>query len=172
MGLSNCGLERSVVDYRSTMSNRITKSCLICKSPYGKEIRDSYSQGVQGPKLYKKYKEPLEYTATGKSFYQMLWRCKHDDHKLPEPERTSDYTLEEYTRKLMEAGMDNPEMFSGKKISHNAIIAAQRALIEKEKAKVQNDAMKMAMIQFARGSGLRLPEGVVLDGEFIPSDTN
>ena len=153
------------------MANAITRSCFICRSQYAREIRDAYDQGVVAPQIFKKYQSLLDYKAKLASFYQMLWRCKHDNHKLPElPSVMGDGTFEDYAQKLMAAGM-NPDMFTGKKISHNAIIAAQRALIEKEKAKVQNDAMKIAMIAFFRGNGARLPEGVVIDAELIPSNT-
>lgn len=149
------------------------RTCKLCSSPYGEDVVKAKELGVKGKKLFKKWAPKVEYVGTEDSFYMMLYRHVKDNHYIPPPTpvvpQASELTLEEYSKKLMESAMMDPEMFTGKKISHQAIIAAQRALIEKDKVKVQNDAMKMAFIAFFRGNAKQVG-GEVIDG-LITSDS-
>jgi hypothetical protein len=156
------------------------KGCRLCNFPRKDELVEAKRQGVTIAKLYKKWSPLMEYKGDKKAFYMILFR--HMKYHLKSPLKGPDYSqvsqvpqvaptpvgeasLEEYAKKLMESAMKDPEMFSGKKISHQAVVAAQRALIEKDKVKVQNDAMKMAFVQLFRGRGTALPEGMVIDGD-------
>lgn len=65
-----------------------------------------------------------------------------------------DVSFKEYSQKLLRTAMTNEEMFTSKKISHNQVIAAQRANIEEAKVKNQENALKLTMIKFLRGEGI------------------
>lgn len=158
------------------MANKQGNECLLCASSVATEIVEAKKLGVKTPKLLKKFQAATGYKGNTQAFYMILYRHIQSGHAITSPQKTpipeGGYTLEEYTDKLMGAVMSNPDMFEGKKVSHQAVIAAQRAVIEKEKVKVQNDAMKLAIIAFARGQGMKLPEGVVIEGdELIEANT-
>lgn len=57
-------------------------------------------------------------------------------------------TMEEYAQRLLEMGFNENQM---KKVSPSVIINAQKLLIEKEKVKLQNDALQLAMIKMMSG---------------------
>lgn len=96
---------------------------------------------------------------------------KHGEKRIREEMSISpdgEITFAEYEKKLLRAAMMDDDMFTGKKISHAAVIAAKRASIEEAKAKTQESALKFAMVRFLRGEGAHLPDGTT---ELIESNT-
>ena len=152
------------------------KDCGLCLSTIAEDIVLGKKQGVPTPKLFKRYVSATGYKGNSRAFYMMLYRHMTNGHQktlIPQtPQSTEPMSLEEYSNRLTQAVANDPEMWKGKKISHQAVIAAKRALIEQEKVKVQNDAMKNAFIAFFRGQGVKLPDGMVIDGdELLQSNT-
>ena len=162
------------------------RACLVCKSDYRAEIESYLKKNVSIPDITRRFWKVAGATKEV-NFYMALHRHVKKQHpirfldktpiELPPIEKNEDGTptLEGYAQKLLNTAMLDPDMFAGKRISHNAVIAAQRAVVEKEKVKNQGDALKMSMIQFLRGQGM-IPKGAtqeeVIDAELIESNTD
>lgn len=78
-------------------------------------------------------------------------------------------TVEAYAKKLLDVGLSDG-MLTDKKVSHNAVIGAQRLLIEKAKLKTQQDALKISMLKMMRGTFGE--EGEVVDGRSRVIESN
>lgn len=70
-------------------------------------------------------------------------------------------TVEVWAQKLLELGFDPDQL---KKVKINNIIAAQKLLIDKEKNKIQEDALKITMARLMSGQFKGTPPPI-LDGE-------
>ena len=157
------------------MLDRRGEKCSICVSSVATELTEAKKLGVKTGKLYKKFVSATGYRGDQHAFYMMLYRHTAAGHAAIVPQKQElakeELTLENYAEKLLRRAMEDPEMMEGKKISHQAVIAAQKVLIEKDKVRTENNTLKNAFLQLFRGQGLRLPEGMVIEGELQQSDT-
>lgn len=161
---------------------KLGRACQVCKSEYRGEIETLLKRNVAIPDIARKFWK-VAGAIREVNFYMALHRHVQKKHPFrfldqspiepSEIQKSEDGspTLEGYAQKLLDTAFRDPTMFSGNKISHNAVIAAQRAVLEKEKIKNQGDALKMSMIQFLRGQGM-IPKGEVIDAELIESNTD
>lgn len=145
--------------------------CRICLSEYRQEIDDlaqkkillTAIKEVYYPLLKEQYTEHGFYSAlrnhiNKKHFIQMKALDKAKERSVPD---NSPKTIEEYAQKTLEMGF-TPEMLN--KVNPQIILQAQKILIEKDKAKAQNDFLKLAMQKMM--SGLITP-GDIEEGEIL-----
>ena len=80
---------------------------------------------------------------------------------------------ENYAEKLLSKAMGDPEMMEGKKITHQAVIAALKLLEERNKIRKEESVMKQAFMKLFRGKGVDLPKEVTDELQTVlKSDTN
>lgn len=143
------------------------KECPVCTNPYyHSEIDQALLAGHSYEDVAGAFYPPLTQFFTSKEqLLNFITRHAVEKHtkalqktevKLPaapEPsavlkQKDHPITIEGWAQKLLEMGFE-PEIL--KKLKPSDIVAAQRLLIEKEKLKLQNDSLKLAMLKFMSG---------------------
>lgn len=154
-------------------------TCTVCQSPYKTEVEALLARGASVMEVSEKYHGLFQNSRA--NLYNKLNRHTRNKHNenggkpgRPRKEKETigldgEITFAEYEKKLLRAAMMDDDMFTGKKISHAAVIAAKRASIEEAKAKTQESALKFAMVSFLRGEGAKLPDGT---DKLIESNTD
>lgn len=163
-----------------------SRACRICKSPFRGEIEFLIAQKASYSDLAKKYHEAFGVKEA--TMYNKITRHVTKNHpaaidttpvKMPTEEEAIELSkpkdFHTYAQKLLGVGFDEKMLTPGK-VTHNNIIAAQRALIMEEKVKGTLDNQRLLMMKFFRGNSL---EGEVIDdrpklarGEDIKADTD
>lgn len=146
---------------------KVYMHCTVCISPYRSDIEMLVKRGIPLMEISKKYH--LLFKNSEINLYNKVKR--HTEKKHPpsladptpfKPEEIEEgagsegITFQEYAKKLLRFAMTSDDMYTGKKLSHNQVIAAQRALTEESKVKTQENALKFAMVKFLRGQGATL----------------
>lgn len=137
------------------------KMCFICQSPFRKEINSFLKKRVAINDIIEQYFDKFLYTSTTK-FRRAL--ITHKVHPLPlsdflnkdKPSHFSPPTslngkptdFKDYADEMLKRAF-SPEMLG--KLSPNAIIQAQRLLLERDKLKNQNDAMRNMWLKLMAG---------------------
>lgn len=151
------------------------RDCLICQSPHRKELDSLLKKRIPVFELVDAYyhffanlyKNETSFSAALNSHYKKkhppsLAEALPKNSILTKDIQPMPATTENYAQQLLEAGMDPVKIATAK---HADIIGAQRLLIEKEKLKLQNDALKLAMIKFMAGLSDPEDEKVILGEE-------
>lgn len=166
-----------------TKTNEINYGCSICNGPVRDEIDLAIKRGAAMPEVARAYH--VAHNKTYDQFYPSLYSHVKKKHppsvnsalkkvtvsKLPPPppapapgsqieplQNQQPVTIENFAQKLLEKGFTS-EMMG--KVTPNVIIQAQKVLIEKDKLKVQNNALKFAMLKFMSGMADEADEKII-----------
>jgi|SRR5581483_88816 len=150
------------------------RRCTICTHEQRDEIEFLVKKNIPLMEIALKYHMTLGNTRM--NFYNKLRshiKKKHPpllkdptpiDPSNPQQEVVEEVNFKDYAKKLLKSAM-NEDMFKTTKISHNHVIAAQRAIIEESKVKTQENALKFAMVKFLRGEGVPVDEQKLIESD-------
>lgn len=125
--------------------------CMICLSPFKREMVTLHNNGTPVSVIYKRYKDKLNYTASQTAFYQLLIRHKKGGHKgdalyIPQLDsQIKSATIEEFGKRMLDLGMAKIENLDPKDVPLKDVISAQKLVLDAKKLKVTEDAMTAMM---------------------------
>lgn len=146
------------------------RPCMLCLSPYRKEIVSLYKQGSDTSKIYRKYNVLMNYTASPKAFYMLVRKHVTQNHNtdaivVVDPTgNITPATIENFGQRMLELGMAKIQNADPSAIQLKDVVAAQRLILDSKKLKLSENALESMLGQLF---GPKIDPSKALEGELV-----